>query len=299
MDTLKNLSEGLAEAVRKGAASTVLVEARESYGASGYAYRPDRVLTSNHVVEREGPITVRMPDGDAVEAALAGRDPASDLAVLRLQRPAASPGEQAQLEPQVGQLVLALARPTEEGIQATLGVVSIVGGRYQVWPGSFVEQVMRTDAAAFPGFAGGPLVDPDGRFVGLNTFGLRFGSSLVISAPRALAIAEQLDRQGNLPRGYLGIRSQESELPRGISLGRKQETGLMVIGVEKGSPAEQGGLLVGDIVVAVAQSPCAEARELVQALADKAGQTVTLEVVRGAQPLRLEVKPGQLAPRRP
>jgi S1-C subfamily serine protease len=293
-DTLKGLSEGMVEAVRRGAASTVLVEARHSYGASGFAYKPDRVLTSSHVVENEEAITVRLPDGSAVKAALAGRDPGSDLAVLRLERPAATAGETALREPQVGQLALALARPTDEGIQATLGVVSIVGGRYQMWQGGFVEGVMRTDAAAFPGFAGGPLVDSDGKFLGLNTFGLRFGSSLTIPALRALEIAERLDREGSFQRGYLGIRSQVSDLPPGVSLGRKQKAGLIVVGVQKDSPAERGGLMIGDIVVAVEQSPCADLQELLAALAGRVGKMVSLEVVRGGQPAKLQVKVGQI-----
>jgi S1-C subfamily serine protease len=292
-DTLKGLSQGMIEAVRNGAASTVLVDARESYGASGFAYRADRVLTSDHAVENQEAITVELADGRAVKAALAGRDPGSDLAVLRLEQPAATPGEAAPAEPQVGQLVLALARPTRDGIQATLGVVSIVGGRYQLWQGGFVEGVMRTDAAAFPGFAGGPLVDTDGKLVGINTFGLSFGSSLTIPARRALEIAEKLDREGSVRRGYLGIRSQHSELPNGVSLGRDRKAGLLVVGVEKDSPASHGGLLVGDIVVAVEGSPCADHQELLAALADKAGETVSVEMVRGGKPARLEVRIGE------
>jgi S1-C subfamily serine protease len=151
---------------------------------------------------------------------------------------------------------------------------------------------MRTDAAAFPGFAGGPLVDTDGKLMGINTFGLRFGSSLTIPARRALEIAEKLDREGSFKRGYLGIRSQASELPSGVSLGREQETGLLVVGLEEHSPAAQGGLLVGDIVVGVDGSPSADHRELLAALADKAGQTLTVEIVRGGKPARLQVKIG-------
>jgi S1-C subfamily serine protease len=291
-DTLREFSQGLAEAVQIGAQATVLVNAREGYPASGVAYKPDRVLTSNHAVQRDDQITVALPDGKEIKATLAGRDPGSDLALLRLEEAVAAPGTTAEEKPEVGQLVLALARPTDEGIQASLGVVGIAGGRYQVRRGGFIEGVMRTDAAAFPGFAGGPLIDTEGRILGINTFGFRFGTSLTVTAERAWEIAEKLEREGTVKRGYLGIRSQRADLPDTVSK-KTQETGLLIVGLEKGSPADKSGLLVGDILTGIDGAPIEDHDGLLGLLRDLAGKTAKIELARAGKIQELNVEIGE------
>lgn len=291
---LVELSNAMASAAELASAYTVLVDARPRLPASGISFASDLVLTANHVVERDRDIAVRLSNGDQLSAKLAGRDRATDLAVLRLERAAASPAQTAG-EAKVGQLVLALGRPSPEGIEASLGVISAVGGPVRTQNGS-LEKFIRTDAAPYPGFSGGPLVDAEGRVIGLNTSGFGPGAVLTIPSENAWRIAAQLAERGSVGRGYLGIRSQQVEIPAAAVrlLNREQPAGLLVVGVESGSPADAGGLIVGDILVGVDGAPLTDHDELfVRLTGDAVGKTLPVEVLRGGQPKVLNVKIGE------
>jgi S1-C subfamily serine protease len=295
-EILVAFSEALAAAAARGGSATVLVDARQRFPASGIAYAPDLVLTADHVVEREEEIRVQLPDGSQLAAALAGRDPTTDLALLRLERGGAAPAERAPQEARVGQLTLALGRPTTEGLQASLGVISAIGGPVRSWRGGLLERYLRTDATPYPGFSGGPLVDTSGRVLGVNTSGLARGASLAIPVGLAWQAAEALAKHGSLRRGYLGVRSQPVEITAGQqqALGRAQGSGLLLVGVERGSPAEQGGLIVGDIIVAIAGAPVSDPDELVARLTGSlVGQPTLVEVLRGGQPRTSAVTIGE------
>ncbi len=290
---LVELSNALANAAEKAAASTVLVDARRRMPASGIAFAKDLVLTAHHVVERDEGIMVRLDSGEEVTASLAGRDPGSDLAVLRLERAVAAPAEPADTI-KIGQLVLALGRPGRDGFEASLGVVSAIGGPLRTPHGS-LEKYLRTDATLFPGFSGGPLVDAEGKVAGLNTSGFGPGAVLTIPAGTAWKIAAQLAEHGSVMRGYLGIRSQLVEIPPAAqkTLAREQKMGLLVISVEEGSPAEQGSLMVGDILVGFGGAPVSDHEELFTRLTGElVGQASVVEVLRGGYPVSLQVKIG-------
>lgn len=294
--SLVKLSEDMANAVEKAGAATVTVDARQRMPASGIAINTRLVLTADHVVEREEDISIRLPDGSRVEAALAGRDPGNDLAVLKLAEDRLVAAEMASAPARVGQLALALGRPSQEGIQASLGVVSALGGPVRTGGGGLLEKYLRTDAIPYPGFSGGPLVDAAGQVLGLNTSGLRGGGSLTIPAALAWQVAEALLQHGSVRRGYLGIRSQPVALPAAAQalLGRSQHTGLLLVGVEEGSPAAEGGLMVGDILVGLADGVIDDPDVLLARLSGPiVGQRVELEVVRGGQPARVSVKIGE------
>lgn len=285
-NTLTALSDAMVAAVEKAGAATVAVNARRRMPASGVVYNPELVLTADHVVEREDDISVTLPDGSAVPATIAGRDPSSDLALLRLNKPAAASAEKATVPARVGQLVLALGRPGSDGIQASLGVVSAIGGPVRTGRGGLLEQYLRTDAIPYPGFSGGPLVDASGRVAGINTSGLARGASLTIPAALAWGMADTLAKHGHIRRGYLGVRSQPASITTAQqnSLGREQGSGLLLVGVESGSPAEAGGLLVGDIIVAIAGQPVSDPDELVASLAGPVvGVPTPVEVLRGGR----------------
>jgi S1-C subfamily serine protease len=234
-----------------------------------------------------------LSDRTEVPATLAGRDHGTDLALLRLERPLASPAETAQ-EAKVGQLVLALGRPSEAGIEASLGVVSVVGGPVHTRHGA-IDKYIRTDTTPFPGFSGGPLADAEGRVVGLNTSGFGHGVAITIPAELAWNVAEQLAKHGSVRRGYLGVRSQGVEIPEAAqkALKREQTTGLLLIGVESGSPAEVAGLMVGDIIVAIDGQPIHDHDELFARLSgDVIDKSTPVEVLRGGQPQSINVKIG-------
>jgi S1-C subfamily serine protease len=283
----------MAAAAEKAGASTVMVNARRRIPATGIAYAPDLILTANHVVEREEGITVKLSDGSEVPATIAGRDHGTDLALLRLERPLAKPVETAQ-EAKIGQLVLALGRPSEAGIEASLGVVSAVGGPVHTRHGA-IDKYIRTDTIPFPGFSGGPLVDAEGRVVGLNTSGFGQGAALTIPADLAWRVAEQLAKHGSVRRGYLGVRSQNVEISAAAqqALKREQATGLLLIGIEKDSPAEAAGLMVGDIIVGVDSHLVSDHDELFAHLSgDVIDKSTPVEVLRGGQPQNINVKIG-------
>jgi S1-C subfamily serine protease len=293
---LTALSEAMADAVAKAGAATVMVNARRRFPASGIAYAADMVLTADHVVERDDDITVVLPDGNEIKASVAGRDPGSDLAVLRLERPAASPAEPAPQDPRVGQLALALGRPAQEGIQASLGIVSAIGGPVRTGRGGLLDRYLRTDAIPYPGFSGGPLVDTAGRVIGVNTSGLARGASLAIPVALAWQVAETLVKHGRVRRGFLGVRSQPVTIPSAQqkSLGRDQSSGLLLVGVEENSPAESGGLLVGDIIVSIDGQTITDADQLLASLVgDVVGKPVPVQVLRGGQATVIQVTIGE------
>src|SRR5215211_6171923 len=267
MSTLTEFSQGLSAAVEKAGASTILVDARKRYPASGIAYAEDLVLTADHVVTREEDIKVLLPDGRSVAATIAGRDPGSDLAVLRLAEKALSPAKTSE-DVKVGQLVLALGRPGNDGMQASWGIVTAISGPARTFRGGMLDEYIRSETTPYPGFSGGPLVNTEGEVLGLNTSGLTRGSSLTIPVKVAWRIAEALATHGSVKRGYLGVRTQPVEIPESArqAFQREQTHGLLVLWLEESGPAANGGLLVGDILVGVNGQTVGDPDDLFSAL---------------------------------
>ncbi len=295
-NVLVELSDALADAAEKTGKATVLVNARRRMPASGIVYAPDLVLTADHVVEREDGIKVTLSDGSETLAKVAGRDAGSDLAVLKLERAAATIAEATKSPARLGQIALALGRPSPDGIEASLGTVSAIGGPIRTGRGGMLERYIRTDSISYPGFSGGPLVAADGTVLGLNTSGLSNGAAITIPAEVAWKIAETLVTHGRIKRGYLGIRSQTVEIPAASqkTLKREQATGLLVVGVENDSPASKGGLMVGDILVGLAGVPVLHHDELFARLdGEVAGKSTPIDVLRGGQPQTLNVVVGE------
>jgi S1-C subfamily serine protease len=295
-NVLMELSDALADAAEKAGKATVLVNARRRMPASGIAYASDLILTADHVVEREEGIKVILSDGGEVTARVAGRDAGSDLAVLKLDRSVATVAEATKSPARLGQIALALGRPSLDGIEASLGTVSAVGGPIRTGRGGMLERYLRTDSISYPGFSGGPLVAADGTVLGLNTSGLANGAAVTVPADIAWRIADTLVKHGRVKRGYLGIRSQAVEVPEASqkALQREQATALLIVGVENGSPAAQGGLMVGDILVGVAGEPVLHHDELFARLdGDVAGKSTPVDILRGGQPQTLNILIGE------
>jgi S1-C subfamily serine protease len=283
----------MADAVETIGKSLVMVNGRPRQPATGIAYEADLLLTADHVLEREDKLTVQTYDGRVLNAQVVGRDASTDLAVLRvsgLSVPVVGLAAQAR----VGQLALAVARPSPEGVMASLGVVSKVGGPLRAGRSTLLERYIQTDAVPYPGFSGGALVDASGAPFGLFTTG--FGRGLAIAIPMALAlqVAQTLTRQGYVKRGYLGIISQQVKLPPAQQRSGGQESGLLVVRVEENSPAERGGVLIGDILLAVEEQPIRDADDLIAALSgDRVGRPVTVRIIRGGVLQTLSVIVGQ------
>ncbi|HSL30660.1 MAG TPA: trypsin-like peptidase domain-containing protein [Anaerolineales bacterium] len=294
-NALTDFSNGLTAAVEKAGASTVLVDARKRYPASGIAYTEDLVLTADHVVTREEDIKVLLPEGRSLAATVAGRDPGSDLAVLRLSEKALPPAQTSE-DVKVGQLVMALGRPGSEGTQASWGIVTSINGPTRTFRGGMLDEFIRTETTPYPGFSGGPLINTEGEVLGLNTSGLTRGSSLTIPVRVAWRVAEALSKHGSVKRGYLGVRTQPVEISETArqSLQREQEHGLLVLWLEEGGPAQTGGLLVGDILVAIDGQPVGDPDDLFAALGgDMVGKSIAVDILRGGRPESLQVTVGE------
>ncbi|HEX5939334.1 MAG TPA: trypsin-like peptidase domain-containing protein [Dehalococcoidia bacterium] len=292
---LSELSTALADAVEKAAGSTVTVSARRRLAATGIAWTNDSVLTASHVVERDDDIKIGLPDGGKATAKLVGRDPGSDLAVLKLNGGQLTPAERApDGSAKVGYMVLAVGRPSDEGPMASGGVVSAIGGAWRTYTGGQVEGYIRADVTFYPGFSGGPLIDSEGRVVGINTSRLGRGAGLTIPVASAARIADALLSQGRIKRGYLGIGNQPVQLPAGLASKAGQDTGLLVVSVEAGTSADKAGMLVGDIVVKLSGSPVKDTDDL-QALlnSESVGKATTITLLRGGELTELAVTPGE------
>ncbi|HTP03215.1 MAG TPA: trypsin-like peptidase domain-containing protein [Anaerolineales bacterium] len=292
MSALSDFSKGLASAVEKASTYTVLVDARRRYPASGIAFGPDLVLTADHVVTREEDITISGADGKSLQATIAGRDPGSDLAVLRLSEKALSPAKTTDGLPKVAELVLAVGRPGKAGLQASWGIVTAIEGPARTGKGGLLEEYIQTETVSYPGFSGGPLINTEGEVLGLNTSGLAHGTALTIPVKVAWRVADALARYGSVKRGYLGVRTQTVNLPDASqkSLGRVQQQGLLVLWLEEGGPAEKAGLMVGDILVGVGGQRVSDPDDLFSTLnSDSVGKSIPAEVLRGGKPQMLTV----------
>lgn len=292
---LTDFSNSLTSAVEKASASTILVDARKRYPASGIAYAQDLVLTADHVVTREDNLRVGLPDGKTFEATIAGRDPGSDLAVLRLAEKVLSPAKTSE-DVKVGQLVLALGRPSSAGMQASWGIVTAINGPTRTFRGGLLDQYLQTETTPYPGFSGGPLINTEGEVLGLNTSGLTRGSSLTIPVKVAWRIGDALVKHGSVKRGYLGVRTQPVEIPEAArtTLKREQGHGLLVLWLEENGPAAKSGLLVGDIVVAINSQPVSDPDDLFAALtSDIVGKSIPVDVLRGGRPETVQVTVGE------
>ena len=288
------LSEGMADAVEKIGPSVVQVNGRRRRPASGVVYADRNVLTASHVVEREEDLSVVTHDGRTLEARFVGRDPANDLAVLEAADLGETVAEPAAGGGRVGQISLAVARPNREGIRASFGVVSSVGGPLRTGRGTRLERYVQTDATPYPGFSGGPLINAEGDVLGITTLGFARGVALAVPADVAWDVAGTLAERGSVRRGYLGILSQPVRLPTTQRMGLEAGGGLLVVGVDEDSPAGKGGVLVGDILVSLDATTVADTEELLALLTgDKVGREVPVGVVRGGEQKTLRVTVGE------
>jgi S1-C subfamily serine protease len=277
---LSDLSNQIADVVARVAPSVVQVEGQRS-PASGVVYAEDVVVTTARAVGESEHPRVRAAGGDAIDAEIAGWDPAMRLVVLRvpgLELPPVAAGEL----PRVGEIAVAVARSWSNAITATAGLVSVIGGPLQTGRGRAIEQVIRTSAPMHEGFAGGALLGADGRLLGVTTAASIRGLGVVVPAGLAWRTAAEVLRRGSLKRGYLGIAVQParvSDKQKGVA---GVDRALLVVDVKVGTPADEAGLLVGDLLLSLDGQPLTSPDELLDLLAgERVGKSVAARVLRG------------------
>ncbi|MBM3141254.1 MAG: serine protease, partial [Chloroflexi bacterium] len=280
---LEQASAGLAGAVERAAAYTVRVSARRRIAATGVAWGDGLVVTADHVIEHEDDMKVGLPDDAEVAAALVGRNPGW-ISRCCGWRPAAPRLHHSR---PTGRCAWGTSHsrsggPSRGGVEASIGVVSAVGGPWRSRGGGEVEGFLRTDTTFFPGFSGGPLVGGAGRVIGLNTSRFRPGPGITIPGPAVRRIVEALATQGRIRRAYLGIGSRGTRLPSALAAKvGGQERGLLIVGVEEESPAGRGGLLIGDIVIGVDGAALGLDPLVARLRSLPAGRATRLHVLRG------------------
>lgn len=282
--TLQSLSDALAAAVEVAGGSLVAVQARRTE-STGVHWRDGLVVTAEHCVKRDEDIRVVLPDGHAVAASLAGRDAGTDLAVLRIPEgllPVAEQADAARLR--VGHVVVAVARSSDDGLGVSMGVLSALSGPWRTWRGGHVERFVQPDLTLYPGFSGGALADVAGRALGIATSGLSRSLSIALPGDTVDRVVDEILRRGHVRRGYMGIAMHPVRLQPSIQkkLQRTQDTAVVLVNVEPGGPAEQAGMLVGDVVVGVGGQPVCDVDEML-AIVGREGATsvLALSVLRG------------------
>lgn len=303
--SLEALSNDLAAAVERGGASVVAIHARRRIPSSGILWRRGLVVAADHTVHKDEDVRITVGDGERrrdVRATVAGRDPGTDLCILRLGDDAndLEPATIARTGVRVGQLVLAVGRPGPDPT-ASFGVVSAIGPEYRTWRGGRIDQLVRLDLAVYDGFSGGALLDAAGHVLGICTSGLARGAALVVPTATVERVADALVAGGGrVRRGFLGIGTQPVRLPESVRGrlapigGDVPDVGLMIVVVEPGAPADRAGLMLGDVVVAIDDARTEDPRDVLAALGpDTVGRTVRATLVRAGAPLTLEVTVGE------
>jgi serine protease DegQ len=282
---LIELSNALAQATDRAAATTVAIHTEARGSSSGVVWRAGVIVTVEHALRRDEEIRATLPDGRTVPAALAGRDPSTDLAVLKCAEAVTAVtelGSVAGLKP--GSLTLVIGRTRASGPVAALGVVSLVAPERRTWTGASLAPYLRLDVSLQPTAAGGAVVDAHGRVVGIATPRFaRFGA-IAIPAPAVNAVVDTLLQKGHIPRGYLGVGLQPVRLPEALrqSLQRSEKTAAIVLEVEPESPAHKAGIVIGDIFVALADHPVSRLEDVHAQLHGTAiGKPLALKFVRG------------------
>lgn len=267
---------------------------------SGFIFTPDGfILTNSHVVHNSSKLTVVLHDGSRFEANLVGEDPDTDLAVIRINAPnlqALRLGSSTNLK--VGQMAIAVGNPYGFQTTVTAGIVSALGRSLRSNSGRLIDDIVQTDAALNPGNSGGPLVNSRGEVIGVNTAVIlpAQGICFAVAVDTAKFVASRLIRDGRIKRSYIGVAGQNVPIPRKIVRHHNltSEHGILVVSMEKDSPAEQAGLREGDVIIAFAETPVSGIDELHRLLSEeRLGKREWMAVIRGTEKMNISIVPAE------
>jgi S1-C subfamily serine protease len=279
------ISNALAEATEKAAAHVVAVHAEPRGSSSGVIWRSGLIVTAEHALRRDEEIQVTLPDGKVASAKLLGRDPSTDLALLQCEAATAGPagyGDSGAFKP--GQLSLIVGRTRVSGPVAALGCVSLVAAERRIWGGAAITPYVRLDAALQRTAVGGAVVDASGRIAGIATPKFAPGGALALPVGTVNRVVDALLSKGHIPRGYLGVGLQPVRLPESLreTLQRPGKTAVIVLEVEPEGPAQNAGVLIGDILIALGGKPVMRLEDVHAHLhGEQIGKPVNAEFLRG------------------
>jgi len=283
------ISNELADAVAEVAPGVVQVQ-NGRRPVSGLVYADGVVLTTARALGRGDHLRVRPHDGQTLEAELAGWDPATGLAVLRVGGLDVAPVTVSGGTARVGHIAVAVARSWSNAITASAGIVSVIGGPLPTGFRRAIDEVIRTTAPMHDGFAGGAFVDTSGKLIGVSTAAEIRGLAVVIPVRIAWTTAAALIEHGTVKRGYLGLAGQPVRLPERQRELDDRDRALLVVAVTPKSPAEAAGVLVGDLLLDFDGRPIRSAEELLELLtAERIDHPVPIRVQRGAAPVELTI----------
>ncbi|HEV8320161.1 MAG TPA: trypsin-like peptidase domain-containing protein [Myxococcota bacterium] len=289
-----DLSNALAAAVEAVAPSVVRVEARHRRPSSGVVWAADgTIVTAAHAVEWDEGIEVGLADGKTLPATLVGRDPGTDVAVLRAEGAGLAAATWSPPDAlKVGHLVLAVGRPGRTA-RASSGIVSALGDAWRTPGGGRLDRYLQADVGREPGFSGGPLVDAAGRALGLGTSALMRGHWLAVPSRTLERVVASLQQHGRVRRGYLGVGTYPVRLPPAVEKQVGQPAGLLVVSVQPDGPSEKAGLGLGDVLVALDGERLGTIGDLLALLdEERVGKEATLRVLRGGQVSDVKVTVG-------
>lgn len=292
--SLIEFSKEMADAVERTGAFVVAVPEGGRDGVSGTVVRDGYAITAEHTIRGLDEVTVVSPGGES-KAAVAGRDPGTNLALLKLDAGKTTAIARMAAKARAGEIVFLAGRRGTEGVQATWGIVSAVGGPWRTWRGARVDQSLRVDLDPFVGFSGGPIINAAGEVLGMAISGPR-RSVLPIPAATVERVVEQLIARGHVPQAWIGVALQPVAFPAGAwkSVGIENDRGLLVVTVASGSPAEQAGIVLGDVLVTIDAAPVNSLRSLQAGLdGEKIGKTVAVQLVRGGKLVQTNVVVGE------
>lgn len=292
-DPLSALSRRTAALFAERAHHVVRVEGRRRGPASGVVWSSDGlVVTAHHVLERDEELEVGLPSGETVAAELVGRDPSTDLALLRVSAAGLAPAPWGDETPAAGELVLALSRPGRSP-RASLGAVARTAGEFRAAGGGRVDRWLEVSVDVAPGLSGSLVVGASGGPVGIASAGLVRGAVLVVPPPTLRRVAGALLAHGAVRRGFLGVTTLPVRLPPATAARAGQDAALLVSAVEPGSPADRAGLLLGDALLALGGAPVAHAGDLLPLLEEeRIGQALPVRLVRAGEVRELPVTVG-------
>jgi S1-C subfamily serine protease len=245
------------------------------------------IVTADHGISRDENVTVVLEGGRSVSATVAGRDPSTDLAVLKIDDGSLTVADFADAPAvKLGQFVVALGRSLRGNLVASAGIVGGVSGEWRTWRGGRVDQQIRLDLELYPGFSGGPLVGANGKILGINSRGLARGRGVSIPVSTVNRVVAELLEKGHIAKPYLGLAMQPVAIPEQLreALKSQTNTGLLVVHVEQGAPAEKAGILLGDVLLEIENKPLADMETLRDLIASgKVGDKLIVTLLRGGK----------------